>query len=102
MIAVFTCTFRPNSSACEIASRVLTYVPACPLIESCVSGDAPSRLIDIEEAPASLNLLSASLVKRGVTAGETANETPDLDAYASSSKRSHRFKGSPPVKMIVG
>src|SRR5680860_640457 len=70
--------------------------------ESWVLADAPSRDSETALVPASYSSTRTSRVSRSVTEGDRAMLRPSLVPCATSSGRSGRSKGSPPVRTTSG
>src|SRR5680860_409892 len=84
------------------ASIVSSKTPSTPRNESWVLADAPSRDSETALAPASYSSTRTSRVSRSVTEGDRAMLRPSLLPCATSSGRSGRSKGSPPVRTTSG
>ncbi len=94
---VFTCTGRPASAAWSKAVRVASKVPGTIRMPSWYSVFEASKDSEMAWMPISFIQKIFSLVSSGVTAGASETPIPRDVAAATSSARSGRLSGSPPV-----
>ncbi len=99
---VLTWIGRPTSWAHSAARIVMANVPSTPRRPSWRSGSEPSRLSEIVWIPAAFSEARRSFVRSGVTAGASEAPMPRSVAATTSSSRSGRRSGSPPVKTTWG